>query len=81
MKQFPFPPLSDAEHLGTLAMRFRSNRDPEARRAVARKCADTVQRLIDSGTWDEAPSPEDELPDAWMPAAYFEYWSEPSGVV
>jgi hypothetical protein len=33
--------------------------------------------LINSGGWVEAPGPEDQLPDAWMPTAFFDYWLRP----
>jgi hypothetical protein len=31
--------------------------------------------LIRSGHWHEMPAPEDQLPDAWMPSEFFEFWS------
>ena len=49
------------------------------RQAIAREYSQTVDRLIGSGSWDEMPGPEDQLPDAWMPKAFFEYWSPQDG--
>ena len=42
--------------LGALAMRFRGTRDETARRAIAGEYAQEVQRLIETGTWAEAPA-------------------------
>jgi hypothetical protein len=61
--------------LGDLAMTFRGTRQEAERRAIAKDYSQTVERLIRSGTWHEVPAPEDQLPDAWMPPAFFEYWS------
>jgi hypothetical protein len=33
-----------------------------------------VERLIASGRWQDMPAPEDQLPDEWMPKAFFDYW-------
>ena len=69
------PPRPDvARQLGTLAMRFRRTRDEAERRAIAAEYAREVQRLIESGGWFEAPAFEDQLPDEWMPEAFFTYW-------
>jgi hypothetical protein len=65
----------DLEHLGELAMRFRGTRDEVQRRQIAEHYAQTVDRLVASGRWDEMPTPEDQLPDAWMPARFDEYWA------
>jgi hypothetical protein len=74
MATFP-PPLSpDEERLGVLACKFRSTREEAARRAIAGEYAATVYRLIDSGVWQEVPAAEDQLPDDWMPKAFFAYW-------
>jgi hypothetical protein len=56
-------------------MRFRRTRDEAARRAIAAEYAQEVQRLIETGDWSEAPAFEDQLPVAWMPEAFFRYWS------
>ena len=69
------PPRSDAaRQLGVLARRFRRTRDETARRAIAAEYAQEVQRLIETGNWSEAPAFEDQLPDEWMPEAFFAYW-------
>ena len=69
------PPRSDtSHHLGVLAMRFRRTRDETVRRAIAAEYAREVQRLIETGIWTEAPAFEDQLPDEWMPEAFFAYW-------
>ena len=64
----------DEERLGVLAMQFRGTRCDEERRAIARDYCQTVDRLIRTGNWHEIPSLEDQLPDEWMPEAFFEYW-------
>jgi hypothetical protein len=66
----------DEERLGELAMRFRHTRQVEERQAIADEYSSTVERLIRSGHWQEMPAPEDQLPDAWMPHAFFAYRSE-----
>jgi len=63
------------ERLGGLAMEFRGTRSTELRREIADQYASAVDRLIRSGHWCEMPAPEDQLPDAWMPQSFFEYWS------
>jgi hypothetical protein len=65
----------DEERLGVLAMRFRGTRHDAERRDLAKDYSDTVERLIRGGRWHEMPPPEDQLPDGWMPPAFFEYWS------
>ncbi len=62
------------ERLGILAMKFRGTRDVVERKFIAGEYAETVNALISSGTWDEMPPPEDQLPDDWMPKAFFDYW-------
>jgi hypothetical protein len=74
MFQFSSDLHRDEYHLGTLAMRFRGTRDEEERRAIAAEYAQTVDRLIQSGRWVEAPTFEDQLPDEWMPPAFTAYW-------
>jgi hypothetical protein len=61
-------------HLAQLAMKFRGTRRDDERRAIARDYAETIDRLIRSGCWDEVPPPEDQLPDDWMPTAFSRYW-------
>jgi hypothetical protein len=72
----PIPPAvaQDAERLGVLAVRFRGTRRDAERRDIARDYSQTVERLIRSGSWHEMPAPEDQLPDDWMPKAFFDYW-------
>jgi len=72
----PFPPIpfTDDERLGALAMLFRDTRRDSERHDIAREYAWTVHRLIQGGLWYEMPAPEDQLPDDWMPPAFFEYW-------
>jgi hypothetical protein len=67
--------LQDQERLGSLALQFRGTRIDAERHAIANEYAQTVTRLIQSGGWHEMPALEDQLPDAWMPAAFFGYWS------
>lgn len=70
--------LQDIERLGILAAKFRGTRSDEERREIAKDYSQTVERLIQSGVWQEIPAPEDQLPDAWMPKAFFDYWLRPS---
>jgi hypothetical protein len=55
-------------------MRFRRTRDEAERRAIAAEYPRVVQRLIATGDWSVAPAFEDQLPDEWMPEAFFAYW-------
>ncbi len=72
----PMPNRSDDdERLGDLAMEFRGTRVIAERQKIAALYAETVDRLIESGLWDEMPAPEDQLPEAWMPRLFLEYWS------
>ena len=75
----PIPPdvAQDAERLGGLALKFRGTRRDAERAVIAGDYSQAVDRLIESGGWREMPAPEDQLPDAWMPKAFFEYWSRP----
>jgi len=63
------------ERLGGLAMKFRGTRRHAGRRVIAKEYAQTVDQLIRNG-WHEMPRPEDQLPDDWMPKAFFAYWSK-----
>jgi hypothetical protein len=74
MDQSPTDLGQDEDRLGSLAMRFRNTRRDDERRAIAEEYARTVDRLIRTGRWHEVPPPEDQLPDAWMPAAFRTYW-------
>ena len=69
--------LKDEERLAYLAMHFRGTRDEAERRATAQEYAETVHRLIASGKWEESPTPEEQLPDEWMPREFFEVWTRP----
>jgi hypothetical protein len=65
----------DEQHLAALAMRFRGSKVDSERRVIADEYFATVTRLIHSRRWQEMPPPEDQLPDAWMPKEFFQYWS------
>jgi hypothetical protein len=65
----------DEDRLGSLAMSFRGTRDASNRRAIAQDYKQTVERLIQSGHWDEMPPPEDQLPADSMPPEFSQYWS------
>lgn len=69
----------DVERLAQLAMNFRGARVDGDLQAIAHEYARTVQRLIQSGSWREAPSCEDQLPDEWMPQAFYHHWAEEAG--
>jgi hypothetical protein len=70
----------DENELGWLAMSFRGCKNApdakEQRKVIVQKYADVVQKLIDSGVWDEAPALEDMLPNEYMPEAFNKYWNE-----
>ena len=74
MNPIPSSVAQDAERLGVLAMKFRSTRRDAERRDIAKDYSQTVERLINSSSWQEMPAPEDHLPDDWMPKAFFDYW-------
>jgi hypothetical protein len=63
------------ERLGQLAMEFRGTREAAKRKSIAGEYEQNVVQLIHSGKWNDMPAPEDQLPDDWMPKAFFEYWS------
>ena len=67
--------LQEEERLGELAMKFRGTRVETERKTIAREYEKTVDELIRSKSWDDVPPPEDQLPRAWMPEVFFEYWS------
>jgi hypothetical protein len=69
----------DNERLGELATRFRGTWRKAARQAITTEYSESVDRLIQSSRWHEMPAPEDQLPDDWMPKAFFEYWSRRQG--
>lgn len=69
----------DENELGWLAMKYRGcNHAPdvkEQREKIVKEYAEVVQRLIDSGGWDEVPGLEDMLPHNDMPKIFNEYWN------
>jgi hypothetical protein len=69
--------LKDEDRLGYLAARFRSTRNEAERQAIAKDYSETIDRLIRRGNWHEMPTPEDMLPDEWMPNSFFEFLSQP----
>jgi hypothetical protein len=71
-RQKAVPP---AKQLGVLAMRFRGTRDEAERTSIARAYSEAVAELIASEKWRRIPPLEDQLPDEWMPEAFFDYWS------
>ena len=60
--------------LGILAMQFRGTTDDAKRGDIQVQYAQTVSELVGSGNWDEIPPLEDQLPDKFMPAEFFEKW-------
>jgi hypothetical protein len=74
MNSTPPDIAQDEARLGGLAMKFRGTRRDAERRDIAQDYSQTVERLIHSGRWHAMPPPEDQLPDDWMPPAFFEYW-------
>lgn len=67
--------VSPAKQLGILAMQFRGTRDEAERDSIAQEYSRTVAELIASKKWRRMLPLEDQLPDAWMPECFFEYWS------
>ena len=65
---------TEDDNLFFLACRFRSTRDEAERKKIAAEYATVVDCLIATGTWDEVPSPEEQLPDEYMPKAFMDYW-------
>ena len=77
MHQFSTSIWQDEERLGQLAFQFRGTRRDDERRKIVSEYAATVDRLIKSGCWREAPPPEDQLPDDCMPQSFFDFWLNP----
>jgi hypothetical protein len=71
-RQKKVPP---AKQLGILAMQFRRTRDEAERDSIAKVYSQAVTQLIDGKKWRKIPPLEDQLPDEWMPAAFFDFWS------
>ncbi len=57
-------------------MRYRRAKDCATRKQIAKEYSEIVDKLILSGAWQESPPPEDQLPHADMPPAYFQYWRQ-----
>ena len=72
IRQKKVPP---AKQLGILAMQFRGTRDQVERTSIAQAYSQAVAELIRTNKWVKIPPLEDQLPDEWMPEAFFEYWS------
>jgi hypothetical protein len=56
-------------------MQFRGTRDEEQRARIAQAYEQAVTELIESKKWCSMPPLEDQLPDEWMPKAFFTFWS------
>lgn len=69
------------QQLGQLAMWFRGTQSETERENIKRAYAQAVSSLIASGGWSEVPAPEDQLPDDWMPQAFFDYWASEEGAL
>jgi hypothetical protein len=67
--------VTPEKRLGILAMEFRATKDRAARKKIAEAYSLAVAQLIESGKWEEIPPMEDQLPDDWMPEAFFRHWS------
>ncbi len=63
------------KQLRILAREFRCTRDEQKRMSIACQYAQAVKELIASHKWKRIPLLEDQLPDEWMPEAFFEFWS------
>ena len=75
MKHIPDPKVPPEKRLCMLAREFRGTRDERERASIASKYAKAVLQLIGSKKWRRIPTLEDQLPDEWMPAEFFRYWS------
>jgi len=64
-----------AKQLCILAMQFRGTRDETERRSIALAYSQAVDELIAGKKWRLIPPLEDQLPDEWMPEAFFVHWS------
>ena len=67
--------VAPLRQLGILAMQFRGTRDEERRASIAKEYEQAVTELIESKKWRSMPPLEDQLPDEWMPKAFFTFWS------
>jgi hypothetical protein len=57
--------------MGMLAMQFRGTRDEAERASIAQAYSHVVAELIAGKRWRKIPPLEDQLPDEWMPEAFF----------
>lgn len=64
----------DEERLADLAMQFRGTSAKGDRDEIAKEYSETVDRLIQTGVWNEMPPPEDQLPSDWMPRSFYRHW-------
>ena len=67
--------VAPLRQLGALAVQFRGTRDEEQRARIAQAYEQAVTELIESKKWRSMPPLEDQLPDEWMPKAFFTFWS------
>ena len=74
MSAVPTCIAQDMENLGLLAMKFRRTRIDAERQNIAKEYSQAVERLVNSGCWQEMPAFEDQLPNDWMPKSFFDYW-------
>jgi len=74
MTAIPSCVAQDVKSLGILAIKFRATRPDTERQSIARDYSQAVERLMNSGCWQEMPAFDDQLPDDWMPRAFFDYW-------
>jgi hypothetical protein len=63
------------KRLCILAREFRGTRNEQEHASIAAKYAEAVVELIKSKKWKRIPTPEDQLPDEWMPDQFFGFWS------
>jgi hypothetical protein len=56
-------------------MQFRGTRNESDRATIAKAYSQAVDELIESDNWRRIPPLEDQLPDGWMPKAFFKHWS------
>ena len=66
---------TSAKMLGVLAMQFRGTRDEVDRAGIAERYSQVIDDLIAGQKWTTMPALEDQLPDEWMPGAFFKYWN------
>ena len=74
MKARSKKPAPSAKLLGVLAMKFRGTRDAAERTAIAEEYSQAVNAMLTADKLKTMPPLEDQLPDEWMPDAFFEHW-------